>query len=409
MQAFKAALRVVINHPVYLLVYVGFLSCMGVFLTSSMNFGAEDAEYEAVQTPFAVIDRDNSVLSEGIIAHLEQNGERVDVTDDSFALQDAVATGAARYLVVIPQGYGEDFLAAARNNGEQPLLESTYSFASMRGVLVDEQLNQYLGLVRATAALEPNAAASDILAKADKSVAVSADVETVQTPSATAPADRFAFYLQWGAYTMTASIVVCVGMLMSAFNRTDVYRRNLMSPVSSLQLGMQKAAACLLITIAVYAVSCGIGLAAFDSSLADVPPEGVALILASALVYSLVPLSLGFLLGQLGASEMIANAVGNIAGLVMSFLGGAWISFDLLAPEVQAVARFVPTSWYTDAIAQSAHLTAVTPATIMPIVGELGIVALFAVALFAVALAAGRIRMRSGEAGGNAAAALNAS
>ena len=42
MQAFKAALRIVLNHPVYLLVYVGFLSCMGVFISASINSGVAD-------------------------------------------------------------------------------------------------------------------------------------------------------------------------------------------------------------------------------------------------------------------------------------------------------------------------------------------------------------------------------
>ncbi len=405
MQAFKAALRIVLNHPVYLLVYVGFLSCMGVFISASINSGvADDGSYTATKVPIAVVDRDQSELSESLTAYLGETAELVDVADDSFAMQDAVATGEVRYLLVIPQGYGEDYLEAARTGAVEPTLESTYSFGTMAGTLVDEQVNQYLGLVRATAALEPDASVPSVLARADQAAAESADVETVQTPNGAKPADRFAFYLQWGSYTMTAAIVVCVGLLMSAFNRTDVHRRNLIAPVSTLRLGMQKAAACLLVTLAVWAITCGIGLAAFGSSLGGVPLPAVALVLATALVFSLVPLSIGFFLGQIGASEMVANAVGNIAGMVISFLGGAWISLDLLAPEVQTLSRFIPTSWYTEAIGQAIHLTEIPPETVLPILGNIGIIALFAIALFAVGLAVGRLNLRSAEAGGNAGA-----
>ena len=101
---------------------------------------------------------------------------------------------------------------------------------------------------------------------------------------------------------------------------------------------------------------------------------------------------------------MAANAVGNILGMVMSFLGGAWISINLLPDEVQVFSHFIPTYWYNDAVSQAVHLTEVTFDTIAPILGNIGIVALFAVALFAVALAAGRLRLKSAEAGGNAAA-----
>ena len=167
-----------------------------------------------------------------------------------------------------------------------------------------------------------------------------------------------------------------------------------------------QAAASLLVTALVWAITCGIGLAAFGSSLAGVPPAAVALALGGALVFALVPLTIGFLLGQLGASEMVANAVGNIAGMVMSFLGGAWISIELMGPEIQTLSRFIPTSWYTEAVSKSVHLTDVTLSSAAPVLANLGVVALFAAALFAVALVAGRVRMRSAEAGGNAAASM---
>ncbi len=409
MQVFRAALRIVSSHPIYLLVYVGFLSFMGVFIAGWINVGTDDGEYSASKTPFAVIDRDDSDLSRSLTSFLEENGQSVDVIDEPFALQDAVATGEARYLLVIPSGYGDTFLEAARTGSTMPALESTYSFATMGGTLVDEQVNQYLGLVWAATTLQPDESMSQILAYADKAASVSADVETIQTPDEATPADRFGFYMQWGTYTMTASIVVCIGLLMGAFNRTDVHRRNLISPVSSLRLGLWKAAACLSVTIGVWAVTCGIGLLAFGSTLDGLSAQALALVLASALVYSLVPLSLGFLLGQLGASDMLANAVGNIAGMVMSFLGGIWISLDLLAPEIQTLSLFVPTSWYVDAVYKGVHLTDATAESIGPLLGDLGMVALFAVALFAVALAAGRVRMRNADAGGNAGAARDAS
>ena len=406
MQAFKAALRIVMNHPTYLIVYVGFLSLMGVFITSSLSLGGDEPEYAAAKPTFAVIDRDGSELSEGLAAFLSERGEQVQVADDAFAMQDAVATGQVHCLLIVPEGYGADFLDAARSGEDAPAIESSYSYAAIGGTLVDEQANQFLGLARAAAALEPDASVSAVLDRAGEAASTSVDVETMQTPNAGIPADRFAFYLQWGTYTTTASVVVCVGLLMAAFNRTELRRRNSVAPLSSLGLGLQKAAGCLLVTFVVWAATCGIGLAIFGSSLAGVPGGAVALVLLSAFVFALVPLSLGFLLGQLGATEMATNAVGNISGMVMSFLGGAWISLDLLGPEVQALSKFIPTYWYTDAVSQSIHLTDVTFSSVAPVLGNLGIVALFAAALFAIALVAGRVRMQSSEAGGNAGAAM---
>ena len=74
---------------------------------------------------------------------------------------------------------------------------------------------------------------------------------------------------------------------------------------------------------------------------------GLALMVAASFVFATIPLSVGYLLGQLGVGEFASNALGNILGMVISFLGGAWISFDLLDPSVQMLAHFSPAYWYS--------------------------------------------------------------
>ena len=132
---------------------------------------------------------------------------------------------------------------------------------------------------------------------------------------------------------------------------------------------------------------------------------GLALMVAASFVFATIPLSVGYLLGQLGVGEFASNALGNILGMVISFLGGAWISFDLLDPSVQTLAHFSPAYWYTGALQAAADMGAATPEAVMPILENMGVMLLFSAAIFAVALVAGRLRMQSSEAGGNAAAA----
>ena len=91
MQVFKCALRVVLTHPVYVVVYVGFLSLLGLFVAMGVAPDTNAGSYEAVKAPFAVVDRDGSTLSERLAAFLGEHGEQVEVADESFAMQDAVA------------------------------------------------------------------------------------------------------------------------------------------------------------------------------------------------------------------------------------------------------------------------------------------------------------------------------
>ena len=221
MQACRYALEVVAKHPIYLLVYVGFLSLMGLFITSGVYPPATSAGYESAEVPFAVIDRDQSDLSRSVAAFLEERGTSVEVADEARACQDAVATGLVDYLLIVPAGFEEGYLAAARDGGDGPHLETVFSFQSMAATLVDTQVNQYLGLVRAAAVLEPDASPEALVAQAEASAQKEPRIEEVSVPGAAVGSEAFVFYLMWSAYPLTVAVVVSVGILMGAFNRTD--------------------------------------------------------------------------------------------------------------------------------------------------------------------------------------------
>ena len=405
MTIFKAVLRVISRRPTYLLVYAGWLSIMGLFIASSISPAVDDGSFESYRVDVAVVDRDGSELSQALSDHLNESHSLVFVEDEPFALQDAVATGLADCLLIVPEGFGEAYVDAARNGGTAPVVEAAYGSDSMKASLADQDAARFLSLVAASAALDREAPLTTLIEQAKQASEESAAVETVSSANAAKPADQFAFYLQWCTYTLTASIVVCVGVLMNSFNHTDLRRRNISSPVSTLSYGLQLALGCLVLTVLIWVFCIGMGLAAFGSSLADVAPAGIALTLAASFAFALVPLGIGFLLGQLGANEPVANASGNVMGMLMAFLGGAWISLDLLAPEVQAVSHFIPTSWFSNAVHQAVRLESANWDAVLPILGDIGVVLLFAAALFAMALVAGKLRVTSAEAGGNAAAA----
>lgn len=405
MRAFKYALRVVAAHPAYLVVYAVVLSLMGVFLAGALTTG-DDPAYEPARPAVAVVDRGGGELAEGLRAFLAEGCDLVAVDDEPFALQDAVARGEAACVVVVPAGYTEAFLDAARAGGDAPVLEVAYSFDSLAGTLASSEVDQYLGLVRAAAVLQPDAPAVELARRAAQAGEERAEVETVTPPGGTAVGSSLVFYLKWCSYTLTAAVVVSVGVLMGAFNRTDLRRRSIVSPVSSLTLGLHEAGAALVVALGVVALMLGLGWAAFGGSVAALPPETLGLMVLDAVALALVPLSLGFLMGQLGANEMVVNAVGNILGMVLAFLGGAWVPLSLMPEVVATLARFTPVYWYTDALDRCAYLTDPTAEALGAVLGDIGLVALFAAVVFVAALAAGRLRVQSAAAGGNAAAAL---
>ncbi len=405
MQVFKCAMRIMRGNLVFPLIYIVGLSFMGIFMGTSFDFGNATEQFQRQDYDYAVIDRDDSALSHAVEDVLASHGTAVEVADERQAIQDAVAKGQIDYLLIVPKGFEDQFAEAVRNGGELPQMETVFSFYSMEGAFVDEEVNGYLGLVRSLCAADPGMPLADAAARAKELAAQKAQASFLKIPSQIGEADRFVFYLQWSTYTLFAGIVVCVGLLTSTMGRADVRRRNLASPITYASYNVQLALACLMMTLAAWAWTFCLGLVAFPAAVAQIAPAGIALCAASMLAFCLVPLAFGFLLGSLGASTMVCNAAGNIVGMVVSFLGGAWISLDLMTPEIVRLASWLPGYWYAYACQLSAHMTVAPAAALLGEVAQcLGILLLFALALFAVAAVAGRIRTQTSEAGGNRAA-----
>ena len=279
-------------------------------------------------------------------------------------------------------------------------METVFSYYSMEGELVDQSVNGFLGMVRSLAMASPETPTADIIDRAANYSSERAQVAVIEQSTAISKSDRFVFYLQWSTYTLFAGITVCVGLLVTTLGRVDVRRRNLSSPLNFASYNLQLGAACMAVTLLAWAWTFCLGLVAFPDAAGQIEPGGLALCALSMLAYCMVPLALGFLLGQVGANGIVCNATGNIVGMVISFFGGAWISLDLMTPEIVTLAHLLPGYWYSSACSAAAHAPAIMDsATLELVLGHVGVLLLFALALLC---------LQTSEAGGNRAAEASA-
>lgn len=412
MRVFRYALTMAVREPVFFLIYAVGLSFMGVAMAMAVTASQPADTVTAVARPpvaWAVVDRDGSELSRGLVDGLAGLGTREDVPDDRLAMEQAVAQGQVDCLLIVPEGFGDSFLAAARAGEETPSVEAAYGFVGAGGALASSAAERWLSAAAVAAAGDPAADGATVSKEADRAAAETVSVAVL--PDATVEradggVNALTFYLQWSIYTTVASVIACTAALFSMFNRTDVRRRDLASPETYASYTLQVAAAALVVTLACWGASTAVGLAFFWADAAAMGPAGLAATLGASLLFCLVPLAVSFLAGQFGCGFGGANAIGNLLGMAMSLLGGAWISLSLLGPEVQAAARFTPGWWYTDALTRARDLTgsADPGAGIEAVAVDLAVVLLFAAALFLVALVVGKLREQTAEAGGNGAA-----
>lgn len=375
MSTFKTALRMALAHPFYLLIYTVFISLMGVFIAASVSWNSSQlTEYKPYDANVIVVDRDNSDLSRALTKHL---GSRFDlvtgVGDDTYDLADALsksnsAKGSADCVFFIPEGFEDDLIAAARAGEALPKLDVTYGSGTM------------------AAALEPAASDGDVAKAAEHAAAKRAEVQIEQVKVDSTAAATLESYFNFGAYAIISSVIVSVGLVFSGMNEPERVRRMDAGPVSERQRSLAVFAAAAVLTVCIWFVSSMMGVVGFAGAVAEVGVGRVCLALAATFALACTPLAVGFSLSSLGAREELLNGVGNLLGMLMTFLGGAWMPLSLMGSAVQTVAHFVPTYWVNDAIGK-ALASDLTSAALGDIACDLGVTVLFAAAIAAVGLA----------------------
>lgn len=387
MTTFRTYLKIFLSHRVYIAIYLVMLSLVGVVIGLSAS-SASTGEFQAASVNVAVIDRDGSRLSSALAQYVLQGNNLVDVADEKRAIQDAVARDKVSYLLVIPEGWGEGLLDAARQGTQAPDLETYVSYYSGAGRLVDVEAVGYAQGLYGTAAMLGGSDA-DVVAATDAAWEGSTQVSMVAQAASTLPTS-IVTAAEFASYPIFSSAMVCIAVLMSSVGRRPVRDRRLASPEPAHSRNLALFGACVTIALVAWAWNFGLEVAVLGGSALANSPVQLALVGVALLVYALVSASIGFLAGQLGASENAANALANILGMVMSFLGGAWTGLSLLPDELLAAAHFTPAYWVTLVVEGAAGMREVSAATVLPLVGDLGVCALFGVAAVLAGLALGR-------------------
>lgn len=405
MSTFKTALRVAAAHPLYIVIYTVFVSLMGVFVALSVASGSPDgpadapaqgSAYEPYGAKVAVVDRDGSALSRALGDYLGGRYERVDVADDEAELQNAVATGRADCVFFVPAGFSEELLSAARSGGELPQVQEAYGVSTQASALAGMDVQRWVSLAAASVSLDPSANEAQVIDLAERSADERADVEVHVAQAENWAVDQISVFLKFASYAITSSVVISVGLVLSVLSEPELRRRLEAGPQTPRSRALGALASCLVLTLAVCTVTTLVGLVGLRGAVASLPAWQVALAFGTSYVFGLVPLAIAFLLGSLGAREEALNACGNILGMVMSFMGGAWVPLSFMGATVVAAAHFFPTFWTNAAIdaALGAADSGFSAAGASAYLTGIGITALFAVAIAAVGLALARNRQQ---------------
>lgn len=297
MQVFKAYFLVArysrrtifLSFGVFILAFI--LTIAGAARQANESFGFS-------RVPIVVINQDEGgTISQALETYLARENELVDLPFQKEGLHDALFHRRIGYVVIIPKGFSNSFL-----KGLNPKLQKAVIPNSPPSHHIDLQINGFLNTVN----LQLAKGETDFLSKTFDNL--DSQIKVTLRPFANDELNSFTeVYFRFLAYPLLALIISGISGTMLAFNRGDLDQRNLASPISRRERNLQ-----LLAGHSVYALGCWLffitlGLFLFK----DVS----AWYFLNSLVFTVVCVSLGFLLGDNTKSYDLQSGVIQIVSL----------------------------------------------------------------------------------------------
>ena len=111
MQAFKLYFRIfrktaLISSIMYIVIFSSL-----TMLFTQIGSNNPTSAFSVEKCKIAIINNDNSKFSDEFVNYIKKNSKSVDIDTSEKGMKDALFFRSAEYIITIPKGYGEAFLA----------------------------------------------------------------------------------------------------------------------------------------------------------------------------------------------------------------------------------------------------------------------------------------------------------
>lgn len=337
MTVFRGYLKGALRQKMVILLYLVIFLGLGTLMTMSMEENPT-GDYEAQSLKMAVIDRDGTAVSKGLVEYLGKSQELAELEDDRKVLQEELYYGNIQYVLVIPKGFQEELTKTGAGDGEK-LLEGTGRPGSNQSYYAKELAESYLSGVSLylQAGYQPEEAAQKMEARQEDE-AVTAMAQGSNSMS------KIAGTFQYLPYVLIALSCYVIGFVMLDYQKVDIRRRLAVSAVSSARRLAQMLLAFAVIGLAFYVVSfLMVGLMNPGRIFEEPNMQFYAL---NVLTMVIVGLSIAFFVVHAAGTANGVNGLANVIALGMSFICGVFIPDSMLSASVKNLSRFLPVYWY---------------------------------------------------------------
>lgn len=376
MQVFKVFFKIIRRNLGEILLYLIIFLILAITL-SSVNTGQQYSGFAQTKSRIVFINNDeHSAIADGLKDYLDTNSTIVNMKDDSTTLQDALFYRDIEYIVKVPQGFSDKFY-----NGEAVQLEITKIPDSISGVYMDNMIDKYLNTARIYLNNMKNISDDKLISYIQKDLSKSAEVNL--SSADIVKQKDFSYYYNYSAYSLSAILILGVCSVMLVFNKLDLKRRNLCSPIKNGSINLQLILGNLVFAFGSWLIVVIVSMLLYKKDMFTLC--GMLMILNS-LIFTIATLSISFLISNIVKSRPAMSAAANVVALGSSFIGGVFVPQYLISAKVLTIASFTPAYWYVKSNNIISSLAAYNAQTLKPVFTNMLIVFAFAVAVLAITL-----------------------
>lgn len=378
MKVFKVYFKIINYNKKQLIIYAAVFLAFAIMFSFSNSSGSEDG-FTGTRCKLAIInDDEDSRFLEGLKEYIGLYSEIVDIENDDVKIQNALFYRDVEYVIKVPKGYTEEFM-----NGQNPELLKNSVPDSYTGYYVEMLINKYLNTAKIYLDSIEGLTETKLIELTKDSLESNVEITMKSDNSDVIISESLRSFSDFSLYPIYIVVILGSCAVMYVFVGTNIKERNLVSPMRLYNSQGQLILGNLIYAIVIWGI---FSLAAVIFYSKFILSSAGALVILNILICVLVALSIGYLLSNLIKKKGTANSLANLVGLGSAFLGGAFVSQDMLSSSVLKLASFTPGYWYVKANDDIIDAVNLNSETLRPIFTSMLIQVGFAVMFLAITL-----------------------
>ena len=343
---------------------------IGVSVINTSYTSTED--YASVDPKIAVINYDDSALSDNFVEYIKERAEIVEVEDDEKAIQDTLYLNKADSILIIPDNFGTNILIG--NNPRLKIKKSTQNVSEYTELLV----NRYFKIAENYSKV--GMSENEIINNIEKDI--QNEIEVKVSSKNQSDMERLAVYYSFENYAFLSIFIFIIGTIMCIFNKETIRKRNNVSKLNPKSISNQLFLGHMTLTLSIWLVFILISVILYRDLMFTT--NGLLLMLNS-LCFALTATSLAYLIGCLIKKENVISGIQNVISLGLSFISGCFVPIEWLDKNIINFSKIFPSYWFIRGNYDITKISTFNYENIKPVIQNCGIVLLFGIIYFMIA------------------------